>query len=576
MIHIIRFKCEDNSILSRKARVLVEELGWSIGSHPDPDAELNYSLPYLDGRNTLGDLRFAAYFTHREDCLPAKVEIWKDRARKAALRITSAQQYFEDLSQYGPTAKITPPLDRKKFSPPRTLRLTEGNKIGVAGFVYKGGRKGEDLLQEAVKRIGDRYEFKAIGKGWPIPTIALPYDRLHEFYQSIDIFLCTSLIEGVPYPPLEALACGKKVVIPIGVGMMDELPDIPGIRRYKAGDIDDMIRAIESAREDSADSADLRETTSPFTVENWAQGHADAFGELEAMAFKTARNKKKMRSDRGIYVVAFGNEARFCARRLVKSVRQYMPDTPVAVASERPLPEADHHIKFEDAIGPGARKIKLSAYELTPEEWKQVIYLDADTELTESIEHLYFCLESGWEMVFTKDINSRDVVPFLKRRKGAEDYNETLALVGSEEEIALAGGVWAFRRSPGAKRFLHAWKKEWGDGKYRDQPSMLRAYYKAKVRAIVIGNEWNSFTMNRHENRYEIIRHYSGGTARSRPVVLEQAASSQVVVKNVSQNPLERAGLLFMPNSEVIVNCAISGFKEIKACESLQILRTAE
>lgn len=575
MVHIIRFRCDDNSILSRKARVLVNELGWTIGGQPDPEADLNYSLPYLDGRNTLGDLRFAAYFTHREDCLPDKVEIWKDRARKAALRITSAQQYFEDLSQYGPTAKITPPLDREKFAPSKAMRSTKGNKIGVAGYVYRGGRKGEDLVQEAVKRIGDEYEFKAIGKGWPIPTITLPYDRLHEFYQSIDILLCTSLIEGVPYPPLEALACGKKVVIPEGVGLLDELPDISGIRRYKAGDFDSMIEAIERAREDAADPSDLRETTAPFTVESWAEGHAEAFGELEAMARSTSPKRKKMRSDRGIYVVAYGNEARYCARRLVKSIRQYMPDTPVAVVSEKPLPEADYSLEYDGQWDVGARKAKLSAYEMAPKDWKYVVYLDADTELTQSIEHLYFCLERGWEMVFTKDINSRDIVPFLKRRKGAADYNETVALVGCEEEIALAGGVWAFRRCPASKKFLETWKEEWGNGKYRDQPSMLRAYYKAKVRALVLGNEWNSFTMNRHENRYEIIRHYSGGTARSRPPALEQQAL-QAVIKNVSRQPVERAGLLFLPNSEVLVSCSAPRFREIKACEALQILRWGE
>lgn len=575
MIHIIRHGWTDNSILSRKARALADELGWSIGNEPDSAAEINYSFPYLDGRNVLGNLPFAAYFTHREDCLPAKVEIWENRASSALLRITSAQQYFEDLNQYGPTVKIIPPLDRNKFSPANISRRGNGNKIGVAGYVYQGGRKGEHLLKAAWSKIAGEYEFKAIGKGWPVPTIALPYERLHEFYQSIDILLCTSLIEGVPYPPLEALACGKKVVIPVGVGLLDELPDIPGIRRYKAGDVNDMIKAIELAREDRADPGDLREATSKFTVEEWVENHADAFAELEAVAFNTKVSKKKMRNDRGIYLVAYKEEARRCARRLISSIRHYMPSTPVAVASERPFPEADYNIQVSPDIDPGARKAKLAAYELTPKDWQYVIYLDADTELTESIDYLFFCLDSGWEMVFTKDINSRDTVPFLKRRKGAADYNNTVRFVGSEEELALAGGVWAFRRCPASKKYLKTWQEEWAPSKYRDQPSMLRAYYKVKLKALVIGNEWNSFTRNRYENKHEIIRHYSGGTARSRPSVKEPGAL-QVVIKNVTSKPVERAGLLFMPNSAVLVSCEGPKFREIKACEALKIVGRGE
>jgi hypothetical protein len=568
MIHIIRSGPGDTSILSRKARILVKELGWSISSHPDPGARLNYALPYLDGRNDLKGLPFAAYFTHREDCIAAKVAIWEERARKAILRITSAQQYYEDLASYGATAKITPPLDREKFQPIKT-RKSPGNKVGVAGFVYQGGRKGETLLKEAIAKTGGEFDYQAAGKGWPIPAKLLPYDRLQEFYQGIDILLCTALIEGIPYPPLEALACGKKIVIPAGVGLLDELPDIPGIERYEAGNVNKMIEALTRARETKADPEELREATARFTDEAWAEGHAKAFAEIEDMVQQTGKARRRnKRQDRGIYVVAYGAAARRCARALIRSINQFMPETQVAVASDKPLPEADVHVNHESP-GVGARNTKLAAYELAPQEWKQVIYLDADTELTESIEHLFYCLEAGWEMVFTKDINSRDTVPYLKRNKDAADYNETRELVGADDEIALAGGVWAFRRGPGSKRYLATWQAEWGSGKYRDQPSMLRAYYKTKVRAIVLGSEWNSFTNNRHENRAEIIRHHSGGTARTRT---RTPREFELTVVNTSPKPIERAGLLFMPNSPVLIDATSDRFKEIKACEFLEII----
>lgn len=568
MIHVVRHRWSDQSILSRKAGYLASELGWTIGEYPDPGAFINYAFPYLDYRIPNSQLPFAGYFTHREDCLPDKVEIWNKQAKAAVLRITSAQQYFDDLKQHGATVKITPPLDREKFRPLPSPRMAGPLRIGTAGIVYRGGRKGEELIARAAEEL-KKYEFRAMGKGWPIQTIWLPYDRIHEFYQGIDIYLCTSTIEGTGYPPLEALSCGKKIVIPKGVGVFDELPDTPGIERYRAGDYQAMIWAINRAAETTADMEVLREATAKFTIEGWIEDHAAAFAEHEKMEGKKTRRKtKQRRSDRGIFVVAFGGPARKCARRLIASIREQMPDTQVAIATDQPLPEADHNLTYDGPLGGGAREAKLAAYDLAPAEWKQVLYLDADTELAETAEPLFFALEAGWEMVFTKDINSRDTVPFLKRHKMPEDYNATLELVGAEEELALAGGVWGFARSPGAKKFLETWQAEWGEGKYRDQPSMLRAFYKTKVRAIVYGNEFNSFTEKRAENRAEIIRHYSGGTARNQPVFRTDA---EVTVINISKNPVERAGLLFMPGSAVIVNKDEPKFKEIKACEVLKI-----
>ncbi len=569
MIHIIRLNWHDTSILSRKAQALADELGWAIGGKPDPGAFMNYAFPYLDGRDALEGIPYAAYFTHREDCIPGKVGIWKERARNAALRITSAQQYFEDLSEYGPTVKIMPPLDREKFSPAGKLPQRTRPQIGVAGFVYRGGRKGEDLLVEAIQATGDKYEYKAVGQGWPIQTIHLPYDRLQEFYRAIDIYLCTSRIEGIPYPPLEALACGKKIVIPAGVGIMDELPSIPGIERYEAGNVNKMIEAIDRAAETTADPEELREATAIFTFENWAEEHARAFAEYEQVVIATSAKKKTARRpDRGIYIVAHGPSARKCARRLMNSIREFMPETQVAIATDQALPEADYNITGTEGMDPGARKAKLAAYTLAPAAWKQVIYLDADTEITESIEPLFDALTSGWEMVFTKDVTSRCTVPYLRRQKAPDDYQATLDMIGSTEELVLAGGVWAFRRSPGAKRFLQAWQKEWGTGQYRDQPAMLRAYYQAKVRALVLGNEWNSFTNLAHENRASIIKHYSGGTARNEPTVRMRA---QATIVNTGKNPVERAGLLFMPGSAVLVDRGRLNFSEIKACQALQI-----
>ena len=569
MIHIVRHNPTDTSILSRKARYLAEDLGWTIGASVDKDAFLNYSFPYLDGRND--KVPFMAYFTHREDCLPDKVAIWERRAKDAVLRITSAQQYYDDLSQYGPTVKILPPLDRDKFTPRLVPFSPDKQRIGVAGFVYRGGRKGEELVKVAHQRLSNSFDFKAIGGGWPVPTEHISYERLQEFYQNINILLCTSTIEGVPYPPLEALSCGTKIVVPRGVGLLDELPDIPGIVRYDAGDLEGMIEAIVRASEQKAKPEDLRATTEMFSIDGWIEAHAEAVAEYEDMFRQTSGKKVQRRKDRGIYVVGYGRNARRCARRLMQSVRRYMPDTEVAIVSDKNIPEADYSITLPEDCDEGGRVAKIKAYELAPKDWEMVIYLDADTEINESIEFMFWALEQGWEMVLTKDVNSRDCVKHLYRSKSKDEHKETLELVGSDEEMSLAGGVWAFKKCAGAKRLLDGWVNEWADGRYRDQSSMLRSFFKNKVRALILGSEWNSFTNHAQENRMDIVVHYSGGTARN-SLMIPHVAGDTIVI-NKGNRPLERGGLLFMPDSPVLVNRTRRNFKEIQACSDLRILQ---
>jgi len=571
MIHIIRWRPYDDSILSRKARYLVNELGWSIGERANSEASLNYSFPYLDGRSE--NVPYFAYFTHREDCLPDKVAIWVRRAQGALLRITSAQKYYDDLIQYGPTVKILPPLDRDKFSPGRAIPRynSRRTRVGVAGYVYQGGRKGEALLMEMVKRFPD-CEFVAMGKGWPVPTVHLPFADLQNFYHNIDIFLCTSLIEGVPYPPLEALACGVRVVIPRDVGLLDELPDIPGIERYETGDVNDMAGALKRAKRRKPQPEELRAATEKFSPDTWVEDHAEAVGELEEVHRVTAGKKSSKRSDRGIYVVAIGDNARRCAVKLLNSINSHMPEIEVAIVSDKRVFGADHHIEPPEGTGQDGRLAKIKAYELTPSTWKQAIYLDADTELNESLEHLFWSLEQGWEMVLVKDANSRDSVRHLWRAKAVQEYNDTVDFIGSEKEMALAGGVWAFKRCAGARNFLKSWQEEWGEGRYRDQPAMLRAFYNTKVRALILGSEWNSFTDHASENRFHIITHHSGGAARA--AALDAAPypeARQVLIVNVSKRPVERGGLIFFPNVSVLVNTAKMSYKEIKACPDLVI-----
>jgi len=279
-IHVICPESDRYHILRRMSAALLDGTGWTMSASPDANADLNYGFPYLVNVPK----PFAAWFSHREDVLPAKHKLWETRAEQAVLRVTSAPMYEADLEGYGPTVRILPPLDRAKFSPVAAHTRRTRLVAGVAGYVYGGGRKGENVLAEAlVSEAGRSMDWRAIGMGWPVPTQRVNYDALEQFYQALDLYVCTSIIEGVPYPPLEALACGVPVVIPRGVGLLDDLPDLPGITRYAVGDATDLVRALEWASLDmgQVDRQALRDATEPYTFEGWVQGHIEVFTALE-------------------------------------------------------------------------------------------------------------------------------------------------------------------------------------------------------------------------------------------------------------------------------------------------------
>jgi len=522
-VHIVcRTLADTERILSRMANLLSSATGWSVGARPDPNAVVNYWFPYLEMRKQpIEDGQFtAAYFTHREDILPAKVQIWRNQAAKVSLRLTSAAQYATDLSQHGLTRLVTPPLDRRAFSPGRPRSPGAPFVAGVSGYRYSGGRKGEALLAQVLMSTqAEAFEWRAIGRGWPVKTRLLPQRDVPDWYRSLDLFVCTSLIEGIPYPVLEALACGVPVVIPCGVGLLDELPEVPGIVRYDRGDAPALAHALRKAGEliasGECERETLRATTERFTVEAWVSGHIDAFAALgapeKATAEQAARAERARGAGRGIFAVAYGEPARNCAERLIASVRRHMPGVPVAVASERPLPSADISVAHPDA-DLGGRTAKTKMWELAPAQWREVLYLDADTELTADISFLFDALADGWDLVATKDQDGYDLIFSLWRRDAAEMRLGRQA-IGSDRALQLAGGVVGFRRSEAVARFLERWYAEWKVLARRDQGALLRALYAEPVRLLVLGCEWNSF-VGVFKGETAGIIHHRGGPAR--------------------------------------------------------------
>ena len=290
-VHLV---CPDHTsdwIIARLVRHLMKGNGWTAGRQPDAKAEANIFFPYCQWRFAkFHGTPIAAWMTHKEDESVehgAKLRRWLFTAPILDLRVTPSKMYAKMLQQYGPTAHIPHPVELDKFvivkpkAHPKPI-------IGVAGRVYPGGRKGESLVKRLYEEHGggyvanssDTWQIIAAGQGWPVPTKRYPWARLPEFYQGLDVFLCTSLVEGGPVTVLEALACGRPVVIPEHVGALDELPNVPGIWHYHTGDYESMIWALIHVLNYRFSAKALRAVAKEYTVARWCRRWRQAMKRL--------------------------------------------------------------------------------------------------------------------------------------------------------------------------------------------------------------------------------------------------------------------------------------------------------
>lgn len=286
-VNVLCRNLNDDRVIPRFSRYLRDHLGWKLTARPDPAADIYYLSGYFEWsvmKRGMADRPTAAYFTHIETQPPGndKAKLFHGVAELMDLRIATAAMYAEPLMKYGATAQINPPVERHRFVPPP--RPPKGGRLiaGFSGYTYGNGRKGEDLAKILLgSKVGKSVEWRASGRGWPVPTRKYTWAEMPGFYQSLDILVSTSLVEGVPMPPLEVLSCGGSVVIPRGVGLLDELPDTPGIHRYQCGDANSAVKALEEAVQmrPEVNQEALRAVTEPYTVYGWCERHQQVFEE---------------------------------------------------------------------------------------------------------------------------------------------------------------------------------------------------------------------------------------------------------------------------------------------------------
>jgi hypothetical protein len=502
-ISILCRNADDDRVIPRMSRYLRDALGWTIDAGTRRSASAVYLSGYFEAQKARPwpDVPTAAYFTHREEEPPdnAKARLFDTIAAKVGLRIATCRKYAEVLRAYGPTIQAPPPVERDRFTPVR--RDTPRHPVvGLSGYTYANGRKGEGLITQLLATPeAATCAWRASGRGWPVPTKRYAWEDMPAFYQGLDLLVCTSLVEGVPMPPLEALACGVPVVIPRDVGLLDELPEVTGITRYTRGDADSLRAALAQALDSLpwADPEALRAVTEPYTVSAWcaalSQGMQTLLGEpVTAPPAPGDRDAWARAQSRGIYCVAFGAPAREAALRMMTSAKRHLPEVPIALCAAAPIGPEDVLLVEPDA-DVGGRRAKLRAYALTPPTWQSVLYLDADTEVCGDIRLYFQLIEDGWEFVICKDPHLMDTMQAYERR------NNKVELAALEEALCTLnalqwnGGVWSFGRGERIQRFFQRWQAEWERYAQRDQGALVRAMYTEPLRVYTLGNEWNTF-----------------------------------------------------------------------------------
>ncbi len=545
-VNIVCQNHNEDRIIPRMARALADGLGWTLTAAPDPKAEIVYLSGYFEAQKmkTWPRVPVAAYFTHKEEEPPgnAKARLFDRVARQVQLRVAMCRLYAEPLSRFGPT--VTPPLpvERDRFTiVPR--RAGKAPIVGFAGYTYANHRKGEDLVKGLLASdIAKRCEWRASGRGWPVPTKRYAWVQMPEFYQALDVLVCPSRVEGGPMPVLEALACGVRVVIPRQVGILDEIPDTPGIYRYERGELKSLLYALAQAVHpgEAIDREALREAVAGHSVEAFVEAHRLAFEEMfgtgdDAAGIaegakpvkvtdmatdmprvrRVAPVKRGTNSRRGIYCVAFGEPSRRCAARLIQSIKRHMPDVPVALCAAKPLGLEDVFIQEADS-DVGGRRAKIRAFELAPAEWESVLYLDADTEVVAPIYRYFEWVEAGWEFVICKDPHLMDTMHAFERRNNRVELAETAQGIRTLHALQINGGAWAFARNDRVAAFFQRWEREWEKYAQRDQGALLRALYADPLRVLWLGNQWNTFPKYTRGIETAGLMHYPGEGRRWR------------------------------------------------------------
>lgn len=277
-VRIVCYEDIDAWILGKFARKLCEELG-KLGVHtdisktPDPDADINHHIIYLNYLQKFGSERDTLMITHINDI--RKLSMLKKQLEVASVGICMSRYQMNELILGGiPKQKlcfVNPAHDEVIRPEPLT--------IGITTQVKKDGCKRESLLVELSDHISpDDFKFHIIGSGWEQVLDVLEgkgfsveyhpefdYQEYVKIVPKFDYYLYMGEDEG-SMGFIDALAAGvKTIVTPQGFHL-----DAPSGITYEFTTSKDLIKVFDQI---SSERAKLFNAISTWTWRDYAIKH---------------------------------------------------------------------------------------------------------------------------------------------------------------------------------------------------------------------------------------------------------------------------------------------------------------
>jgi len=256
----------DGWILEKYAREIERRLDYvSVGDQPSKNADINYYMSYaFFADKSKFDMCF---FTAYQPKHPTLALLWVKVAQNCDLAVTSANRYVKKLKEVGAkwVEMIVPGFDKDLFYPVL--------KIGIVGKADKiTDRKNAAFVEKLMKAVPKNVKFVFAGEGWPAKCKMLPYEKMPDFYRSVDVVFIPSKVESGPMPALEALACGVPVIAP-DIGNVDMFPHT----EYEVSDVESALKAI---RRHLRKKMRLYNQVKELTWDAWAEEHDKIFRKI--------------------------------------------------------------------------------------------------------------------------------------------------------------------------------------------------------------------------------------------------------------------------------------------------------
>lgn len=199
-----------------------------------------------------------------------------------------------------PIMTITDGVDLDKFYPINKEKYVDIKKRKIIfGWVGNSAWNQDEVDFKGFNTIIKPALQELIDEGYPIETYfadkqirQIPFDKMNEYYNCIDVLLCASKAEGTPNPVLEAMASGT-VVISTNVGIV---PDALGKKQkkyiLKERTKDDLKIRIKKLIENLDEFEQLKEENLN-RIKNWNwEIKANEFGEFFTKCLEKSNNNR--------------------------------------------------------------------------------------------------------------------------------------------------------------------------------------------------------------------------------------------------------------------------------------------